>query len=59
MDSSLMHKDVFRAIFRDDESETLLDVEPLDSSRLGGEVSQVVELAAVSNNKALSRLGEC
>lgn len=54
-----MHKDVFRAIFRDDESETLLDVEPLDSSRLGGEVSQVVELAAVSNNKALSRLGEC
>lgn len=56
MNGSLMHKDVFGAVFWDDESETFLDIEPLDSARLGREGSYTGKgSATVSNsNEALS-----
>jgi hypothetical protein len=56
MDGSLMHKDVFGTVLRDDEAETLLDIEPLDGSGLGREGSHTGEGGAtVSNsNEALS-----
>jgi hypothetical protein len=56
VNGSLMHKDVFRTVLRDDESETLLDIEPLDGARLGREGSYTGKGGAtVSNsNEALS-----
>jgi hypothetical protein len=64
MNGSLMHKDVFGTVLRDDESETLLDIEPLDGAGLGREGSYTSgkgggTTGTVSNsNEALSGLGK-
>jgi len=59
---SLVHKDILRAVFRDDKAKALLDVEPLDGSTLGGkENAQSVTSAIAGKSATLCKdaLGEC